>query len=67
MAAEGAIASGPSVAQIWPALRAATSALFAEGRRTHPEIADKLEPKLTGFLDLLEPSGVAPPDAAIKT
>jgi hypothetical protein len=54
-AAEPAIAAGCSEAQVWPALRAATSALFAEGRRTHPELSDKLEPKLVEFLDLLEP------------
>jgi hypothetical protein len=53
-AAEAAVAAGPTEAQIWPALRAATSALFAEGRLTHPELADKLEPKLTRFLDLIE-------------
>jgi hypothetical protein len=28
--------------------------LFAEGRQTHPEISDKLEPKLIRFLDLIE-------------
>lgn len=53
-AAEAAIAAGPSEDEIWPALRAATSALFAEGRCTHPELADKLEPKLCRFLDLIE-------------
>lgn len=54
-AARAAMPAGCSTAQIWPALRAATSALFAEGRRTHPHIADKLEPKLGRFLDSLEP------------
>jgi hypothetical protein len=53
-AAEAAIAAGPTEREIWPALRAATSALFAEGRRTKPELSDKLEPKLGRFLDLLE-------------
>jgi hypothetical protein len=53
-AASAAIAAGHSEAQIWRALRAAASALFAEGRHTHPEISDKLEPKLIGFLDLIE-------------
>ncbi len=52
--AEAAVAAGPSQEQIWPALRAATAALFAEGRRTHPELSDKLERKLSQFLDLIE-------------
>jgi hypothetical protein len=53
-AVEAAIPAGHSEAQIWPALRAATSALFAEGRHTHPEISNKLEPELIRFLDLIE-------------
>ncbi len=53
-AAGAALAVGHSAGQIWPALRAATSALLAEGRRTHPQISDKLEPKLMQFLDLIE-------------
>jgi len=57
-AAEAANAPGRSAAEIWQALRAATSALFAEGRQTHPEVADKLEPKLIQFLDLIEPNRV---------
>lgn len=51
-----AIAAHPTAAQLWPALRAATSALFAEGRATHPELADKLEAKLNRFLDLIQPT-----------
>jgi len=53
-AAQAALASGHSELQIWPALRAATAAVFAEGRHTHPEIVDKLEPQMTRFLDLIE-------------
>lgn len=53
-AAAAAMPAGRSVAELWTALRAATSAVFAEGRRTRPELADKLEPKLVRFLDVLE-------------
>ncbi len=52
--AEQAIPRSLSESEIWRALRAATVALFAEGRRTHRELADKLEPKLTEFIDLIQ-------------
>jgi hypothetical protein len=52
-AADAAIAGGVLPTQIWPALRAATAAVFAEGRKTHPEVSDKLEPRLTAFLDAM--------------
>jgi hypothetical protein len=52
---DAAIPAGPAAAQIWPALRAATTAIFAEGRKTNPEVADKLEPRLMQFLDTIAP------------
>jgi hypothetical protein len=61
-AAEAATAAGHSAQPIWLALRAATAAVFAEGRQTHPEISDKLESKLIRLIDLLERGDVSAPD-----